>query len=110
MSDIRIEAVKGSYDNDNAYNRVIGYVSNKSYFCGYGFFCHPEISIIEQFRRSETHSNHKSVQKIWHFYITFSGRWKHDDLLNLANQITRLFSPGYQIVYGLDIDKGNPHL
>ena len=81
-----------------------------TYFGGYGFTYNPALSIIEQFKLSETYSSHTHGQKIWHFYITFSTRWNHIDLLNLANQIALIFSPRYQIVYGLDLDKGNPHL
>ena len=110
MSDIRIEVHKGSYDTETSYNKEIGYITNKTYFGGYGFTYNPALSIIEQFKLSETYSSHTHGQKIWHFYITFSTRWNHIDLLNLANQIALIFSPRYQIVYGLDLDKGNPHL
>ena len=110
MSDIRIETIDGSYDNEEAYNNVIGYITNKSYFYGYGFYCHPDISIIKQFKLSRDCSNHTNEQMVWHFYITFSERWKHGDLLILANQIALLFSPNYQIIYGLDTEERNPHL
>ena len=55
MSDIRIETPDGSYDNEDAYNRVIGYISNKTYFGGYGFYYspNPDSSIIQQFKLCE---------------------------------------------------------
>ena len=57
MSDIRIETPNGSYNNEDAYNRVIGYISNKTYFGGYGFYYsqNPDNSIIQQFKLSETY-------------------------------------------------------
>ena len=112
MSDIRIETPDGSYDNEDAYNRVIGYISNKTYFGGYGFYYsqNPDNSIIQQFKLSETYSNHKNSQKIWHFYITFSKRQSLTDLLKLADQIALIVARQYQIVYGLDTDEGRPHL
>lgn len=112
MSDIRIETPNGSYDNKTAYNRVIGYVSNKTYFGGYGFYYspNPDSSIIQQFKLCETYSKHKNGRKIWHFYITFSKSQNLTDLLNLADRIALIFAPRYQIVYGLDTDEGRPHL
>lgn len=35
MSDIRIEALPGEYSNDDAYEKVLGYISNKSYIGGF---------------------------------------------------------------------------
>lgn len=112
MSDIRIETPDGSYNNENAYNRVIGYISNKTYFGGYGFYYspNPDSSIIQQFKLCETCSNQKNNQKIWHFYITFFKRQNLTDLLKLADQIALIFARQYQIVYGLDTDEGRPHL
>lgn len=110
MSDIRIEVTNGYYDTDDSYNKVIGYITNKNLFGGYGFYYSHDISIIEQFKLSEMYSDQKNEQKIWHFFITFSKRWNHMELLELANQIAFSLSPQYQIVYGLDIDKGKPHL
>ena len=50
MSDIRIETSDGFYGNEDAYNNVIGYISKKIYWVGYGFYCGPDISVIEQFK------------------------------------------------------------
>ena len=35
MSDIRIEALKGKYDNDNVYEKLLDYISKKTYIGGY---------------------------------------------------------------------------
>lgn len=110
MSDIRIEALSGDYSNDDVYERLLGYISQKSYIGGFGFTCSPDISIIEQFRLSEIYSSNSGPRKMWHFIITFSTSWDHQSLLQLAADIARGFSPEYQILYGLDTEKGNPHL
>lgn len=110
MSDIRIETSDGSYGNEDVYNNVIGYISNKTYWGGYGFYCSPDISVIEQFKASEAYSDHTNDQKIWHFWITFSRRWSENELLNLADHIAQLFSSEYQIIYGVDMEERNPHL
>jgi len=110
MSKIRIEVFNGNYDNTDVYNRVLGYISNKTYIGGYGFNYDPQVPIIKQFQLSEQYSNHSSAQKMWHFIITFSDKWNHNELLWIAVQVACLFSSEYQILYGLDTDKGNPHL
>lgn len=110
MSDIRIEVFNGLYDNYDAYERLLGYISNKTDCSGYGFNCSLKTSIIEQFHLSETCSHHTNAQKIWHFTITFKECWKDTDLLQMAMTISSLFSSEYQILYGLDKEKGRPHL
>lgn len=113
MSDIRIEVFSGGYDNEDAYNKVLGYISNKTYFGGYGFTFNSPLPVIEQFRLSETcssHSKDSGGQKIWHFIITFTNSPKHSELLILADQTSLDFSAKYQIMYGLDTEKGNSHL
>lgn len=72
MSDIRIEVTKEGYDTEDSYNKVIGYITNKILFGGYGFCYSHDISIIEQFKLSEMYSKQENEQKIWHFFITFS--------------------------------------
>lgn len=110
MSDIRIEALPGTYDNDDVYQNVLGYISQKTYIGGCGFVCDPKISIIEQFQLSETCSSHPSPRKMWHFIITFAIAWNHSALLQLAGTVAAAFSQEYQILFGLDIAEGNPHL
>lgn len=110
MSDIRIEVFNGLYDNYDAYERLLGYISNKTDCSGYGFNCSLKTSIIEQFRLSETCSHHTNAQKIWHFTITFAERWKHTDLLQIAVKVSSLFASEYQVLFGLDTEKGRPHL
>ena len=77
MSDIRIEALPGEYSNDDAYEKVLGYISNKSYIGGFGFTCNPDISIIQQFQLSQDYSHYSAERKMWHFIITFSTSWTH---------------------------------
>lgn len=118
MSEIRIETFKGDYDNDDAYNRVIGYISGKEYISGYGFKCDENISIIRQFSLSEEYSYYNNGQKLWHFIITFSDPWSHTHLLQMADTVSKYFSDKYQVFFGLDLErKGNtqrksymPHL
>lgn len=107
---IRIEVHAGDYDTDNAYNNVLGYISNKTYIGGYGFSCNPGPSVIEQFRLSETCSHFSQPQKIWHFFITFSQRWNHNDLLQTAVSVADSYFPGYQVLFGLDEEGMNLHL
>lgn len=115
MSDIRIEFPNGSYNNEDAYNRVIGYISNKEYIGGYGFHCDESLPIIEQFRLSEIYSSYDNPQKIWHFWITFSSSLDHTYLLNMAVGIAGIFSQEFQVIFGLDTQDKNkkrcrPHL
>ena len=84
MSKIRIEVFPGTYDNDDVYNRVLGYIGQKTYLGGYGFFCGPGPTIIEQFQLSEYYSRFQNDQKIWHFVITFSESWKHQQILSIG--------------------------
>lgn len=109
MSDIQITVMEGEYDNVDAYNRVLGYIGQKTYLGGYGFRCIPELSIIEQFKMSETFSNYSSLRKIWHFAITFQDVWPVTTLLQIAVQTAELFSPDYQVLYALDTER-TPHL
>lgn len=106
---IRIEVKAGDYDTDDAYNNVLGYISNKAYIGGYGFSCNLGPSVIGQFRLSETCSHFSQPQKIWHFFITFSQRWNRNDLLQTAVSVADFF-PGYQVLFGLDDESRNPHL
>ena len=106
MSDIRIEVFNGDYSNDDVYERVLGYIAQKEYVSGYGFTCSPNLSIIEQFKLSELCSLHKNPQKIWHFCITFACQQDLNWLLPMAVWIAEFFSPGYQILYGLDMERG----
>lgn len=115
MSDIRIEVFNGSYDNDDVYNNLLGYVSNKSYCNGYGFNYNSSLPIIEQFRLSEEYSEYYNNQKMWHFAITFSSNLSHTYLLDMAMKVSLKFAPDYQIMFGLDTKRGNskrysPHL
>lgn len=110
MSDIRIEVFSGSYDNDDVYNRVLGYIGQKTYLGGYGFSCNSDSTIIEQFQLSEYYSRFQSNQKIWHFIITFSGSWRHQQLLSIGQIVSNLFKDNYQVLFGLDTDKKIPHL
>ena len=108
--DIRIEVPIGDYDTDDAYNNVLGYVSKKACIGGCGFSCNPELSVIEQFRLSETCSQFYQPQKIWHFFITFSQKWDYNQLLKMAVSIADDFSPWHQVLFGLDEKGRNPHL
>ena len=110
MSDIRIEALPGAYVNEDAYDRVLYYIANKSYIGGFGFSCNAELSIINQFRLSEEYSAAyiPDSRKIWHFILTFGTYHKPASLLPLAVNIARAFAPEYQILFG--VDTGNPHL
>lgn len=110
MSDIRIEVFPGKYDNDDAYNRVLGYIGQKTYLGGYGFSCGPGPTIIEQFQLSEHYSRFQNAQKIWHFVITFSESWRHQQLLCIGRDISEFFKDSYQVLFGLDTDKKIPHL
>lgn len=115
MSNIRIEVLDGNYDNDDVYNRVLGYISNKKYIGGYGFNYDISLSIIEQFQLSEIYSMYSNEQKIWHFIVTFSSNLDHTYLLNMAVEISLIFTPTYQILFGLDAEKSpnmkcRPHL
>ena len=109
MSDIRIEALPGEYSNDDAYEKVLGYISNKSYIGGFGFTCNPDISIIQQFQLSQDYSHYSAERKMWHFIITFSTSWTHQSLLQLASDVPKGFAWNYQIMFGLDTE-GRPHL
>lgn len=114
MSDVRIEVFNGPYDNDDAYNRVLGYISNKLYCNGYGFSYDRSFSIIEQFRLSEKYSAYQNDRKIWHFAITFASNLGHTYLLNMASEAALMFASDYQAFFGLDTKKSNgeysPHL
>ena len=102
MSDIRIEVFNGSYDNDDVYKNLLGYISNKLYCNGYGFNYDPSLSIIDQFRLSEEYSEYQNDQKMWHFIITFSSNLNHKYLLNMAVEVSSKFAADYQIMFGLD--------
>ena len=110
MSDIRIEALKGKYDNDNVYEKLLDYISKKTYIGGYGFSCIPDYPISEQFRMSETCSSGSSSRKMWHFIITFPTSWDHFSLLQLAISTANRFATSYQILFGVDTEQGNAHL
>lgn len=110
MSEIRIEVFKGDYDNGDAYNRVLGYIAHKTYIGEYGFSCNTELSVVDQFRLSETHSINFSDRKIWHFIITFAEHWNYNSLLWIAINVSNIFAMGYQIFFGLDTDGHSPHL
>ncbi len=115
MSDIRIEALSKDhskdYSNDDAYERVLGYISQKKYIGGFGFTCSPELSIIRQFQLSQECSLYSAERKMWHFIITFASAWPHLSLLQLASVVAKAFSPEYQILFGVDTEGGsNPHL
>lgn len=64
MSDIQIIVMEGNYENHDAYNCLLGYISQKAYLGGYGFCCTPDSTIIEQFRMSEIYSNFTSSRKM----------------------------------------------
>ena len=110
MSDIQIIVTEGDYDNNEAYNCVLGYIGQKAYLGGYGFRCIPELSIIEQFKMSENFSKHSGLRKIWHFIITFQKSWNHTPLLEVAVQSAKLFSSDYQVLFALDLEGAAPHL
>ena len=106
MSDIRIEVFNGDYSNDDVYERVLGYIAQKEFVSGYGFTCNQDLSIIEQFKLSECYSSQKNPPKIWHFCITFARHQDFNWLLPMAVWIAKYFSPGYQVLYGLDMERG----
>ncbi len=110
MSEIRIEVFKGSYSNQDVYNRVLGYISKKSYLGGYGFYLGSNLTIIDQFKLSEKYSHYRQPQKIWHFAITFDRNWHLNDLLHLATFVSSFFKYNYQVFYGVDYVGQHPHL
>ncbi len=110
MYDIQIIVTKGAYDNDDAYNCVLGYISQKAYLGGYGFCCIPGLSVTEQFKKSEAASHYSSPRKIWHFYVTFLEVWKQTVLLEIGIQTAKLFSADYQVMFALDLEGREPHL
>lgn len=114
MSDIRIEVYPGDYGNAEVYQKVLGYISDKAYFGGFGFSPNLSLSIIEQFQLSEQYSKIDSQQKLWHFCITFSKAWNHTTLLKMAVWISSIFATEYQVMYALDLKRNEkptvPHL
>lgn len=84
--------------------------AKKAYLGGYGFSCIPGLSVIEQFKKSETASHYSSPRKIWHFYITFLEAWKQTALLEIGVQTAKLFSTDYQVIFALDLEGRELHL
>lgn len=110
MSTIRIEVLSGDYENDDVYENVLNYITNKNYIGGYGFTYDESCSITEQFHLSEVYSHQSQAQKMWHFVITFTDYRKSNELLWLAEHVASQFSTEYQILYGLDTVGHSPHL
>ena len=108
-STIRLEIAPGAYDNDDAYEKVIGYIMKKHVIGGYGYNPFEIGNIIPQFELSKLTSHQTSQRNIWHFYITFSDIRNVEELYTIADMFAQLFAPHYQIIFGVDI-KGKPHL
>lgn len=109
MSDVLLKICSGKYDNSDAYARVLQYVANKTYINGYGFYLKKDFPITEQFSFCETMSKYDSPRKLWHFILSFKGKWTHTELLSIGNRVSLLFAPDYQVFYGLDLDGTCPH-
>lgn len=110
MSDLQIINFERNYDNEDAYNRVLGYIAQKKYIGGFGFSCMPEISVVEWFRLSEFYSNYPCSRKIWHFAITFQKEWDSCSLISMAVWVCGIFREKYQSLWGVDYSQGTPHL
>lgn len=110
---MQIISFEGDYNNEDAYNRVLGYIAQKKYIGGFGFSCTPELSIVKWFQLSEFYSNYSNTKKrkIWHFTITFQKEWDNHSLISMAVWVSGIFREKYQSLWGVDYSPGTtPHL
>lgn len=113
MPNILIKIIGNAYShtNDDAYHHMISYICKKNYFGGYGFFpATPCETIIQHFQSCETCSLDHIDKKMWHFIISTQDNVQENQFAFLADQIALLFASEYQCIYGLDFDKGHPHI
>ena len=108
---IKIIGTACTHTNDDVYENIIHYIGNKKYINGYGFFPTQNLDgIARQFHFSEAYSNTSTDKKIWHFIISTNDPVSGQELAILANNIALLFASDYQCFYGIDSDKGHPHI
>ena len=89
MNNIQIIFPAGNYDNCDAYEAVLTYVSNKQFISGYGIpLPVTRNSSIISFYKAEATSKHISSRYIWHFQITFKERIKGTSSLLLFHLLT----------------------
>lgn len=112
MKNIIIKIIGDAYShtNDTAYQNLISYISQKSFFGGYGILPPYQLDFLtEQFIQSEYHSHHYTDKKVWHFIIAIQDIPKYT-LASLANTISSIFCFHYQCIYGIDFEHGHDHI
>ena len=101
----------GSYDNTDAYESVLTYVSKKDYVFGYAI---PQPlsrdSLIVSYRLAEEKSNYVGSRYIYHFTISIPSKNHLKHLLELADNIAITFGHHYQVTYSLDLETDHPHV
>lgn len=111
MSNSLIIIYTGEYSNDDAYERVLSYVSNKNYVCGYAVPVPIERnSLIASYREANENSNYETSRYIWHFTISLPEISNLGRFMSVANSIAKVFAYDYQVLYSLDLATGHPHI
>lgn len=111
MKNSIIKLMAGTYENTDAYERVLTYVMSKDYVGGYSLYLPlNRDSVITQFHYAEDSSLHHNSRMIWHFTVSVGEIRSHRKLLLLGNHIASIFADKYQVVYSLDLETGKYHL
>ncbi len=111
MKESLIIIQSGDYSNDDAYERVLTYVSKKNYVGGYGMQLPPNReNAIKAFYWAEQNSNYENSRYIWHFAISLPKKTDNYEFLQFGDKIAMLFAYNYQVLYSLDLEKTHPHI
>lgn len=113
MSKFRIEIVDKRYDNEDAYQKAIHYITKPGAFTGAcGVYPPDEDTAIAQFNASQEYSQVQSPDEhyLWHFYISSKYFKNAAELLQVASSIALIFSDRYQVYYGVHTDTDHIHI
>lgn len=106
---IVMKLCSGSYNNNDAINKVIGYISTDEHkpvpINGYGFFPTTADNAINSFQSVDNFMSEfypDDVRKLWHFVISFDNSFDYNQVLTIAKRLSdRLYNYGYYTFYGI---------
>lgn len=115
MAHIIIKKAPGEYNNSDAFNKTIGYISNHNSIIigGYGFIPLTADNAIETFNNLDDsmYKIYPIERKLWHIIFSFDNTFSYDTVYHLSTNFCKYLSQnGFYSFYGIHHPDSNFNL
>ena len=114
MAKLIVKVPVGNYENSDAINRLIGYISTENHhpvlIGGYGFFPVTVANAIDEFNRKDSAMSkfEPSQRKVWHLIYAFDITISYSLALFIASRVALYcHRKGFLVFYGLHSPDSN---